>query len=141
MFLHRRGDVALARLQWRRVKRHGQAPMRAWLVVCAALALAPCRATAAAAAHAHRTHPPYPPHAQHPTDPQRLERIKSQILAKVNTHRHINQRQLILLLVLVLINESPIKYFTKVLGVNFILEKIMKIRYFIRYISSVEYNE
>ncbi|CAB3241375.1 unnamed protein product [Arctia plantaginis] len=57
--------------------------MRAWLVVCAALALAPCRATAAAAAHAHRTHPPHPPHTQHPTDPQRLERIKSQILAKL----------------------------------------------------------
>ncbi|KAJ8707316.1 hypothetical protein PYW08_010568 [Mythimna loreyi] len=39
--------------------------MRAWLVVCAALALAPCRATAA---HPH---------------PARLERIKSQILAKL----------------------------------------------------------
>uniref|UniRef100_A0A2H1WI89 SFRICE_003263 n=1 Tax=Spodoptera frugiperda TaxID=7108 RepID=A0A2H1WI89_SPOFR len=41
--------------------------MRAWLVVCAALALAPCRATAA---HSHQ-------------DPARLERIKSQILAKL----------------------------------------------------------
>ncbi|PZC72487.1 hypothetical protein B5X24_HaOG211111 [Helicoverpa armigera] len=40
--------------------------MRAWLVVCAALALAPCRATAA-----------------HSQDPARLERIKSQILAKL----------------------------------------------------------
>ncbi|KAL0810221.1 hypothetical protein ABMA28_011003 [Loxostege sticticalis] len=40
--------------------------MRAWLVVCAALALAPCRATA----------------AHSPADPARLERIKSHILAK-----------------------------------------------------------
>ncbi|XP_052753587.1 uncharacterized protein LOC128201243 [Galleria mellonella] len=41
--------------------------MRAWLLVCAALALAPCRATAA--------------HPQ--ADTARLERIKSQILAKL----------------------------------------------------------
>ncbi|XP_060807443.1 uncharacterized protein LOC132903373 [Amyelois transitella] len=40
--------------------------MRAWLLVCAALALAPERATAA-----------------HPIDSERLERIKSQILAKL----------------------------------------------------------
>ncbi|KAJ0171015.1 hypothetical protein K1T71_013214 [Dendrolimus kikuchii] len=45
--------------------------MRAWLVVCAALALAPCPRRAAAA-HAH-------PHA----DTARLERIKSHILAKL----------------------------------------------------------
>ncbi|KAL0810220.1 hypothetical protein ABMA28_011002 [Loxostege sticticalis] len=46
--------------------------MRAWLVVCAALALAPCRATA----------------AHSPADPARLERIKSHILAKLGlTHR------------------------------------------------------
>ncbi|KAL0859685.1 hypothetical protein ABMA27_010801 [Loxostege sticticalis] len=44
--------------------------MRAWLVVCAALALAPCRATA----------------AHSPADPARLERIKSHILAKPLTH-------------------------------------------------------
>ncbi|XP_059047682.1 uncharacterized protein LOC131843102 isoform X2 [Achroia grisella] len=41
--------------------------MRAWLVVCAALALAPCRATA----------------ARPPQDAARLERIKSHILAKL----------------------------------------------------------
>ncbi|XP_075987376.1 uncharacterized protein LOC142983999 [Anticarsia gemmatalis] len=62
--------------------------MRAWLVVCAALALAPCRATASTA-HAHRAHAPHSPHSPHsphtphPADPQRLERIKLQILAKL----------------------------------------------------------
>ncbi|XP_049881559.1 forkhead box protein B2-like [Pectinophora gossypiella] len=61
--------------------------MRAWLVACAALALALAATRAAAAATsrgardhaAHHNHHPHPP----PPDPATLDHIKSQILAKL----------------------------------------------------------
>ncbi|XP_039761255.1 uncharacterized protein LOC120634594 isoform X2 [Pararge aegeria] len=48
--------------------------MRAWLLLCAALALAPSRPRAAAASHRSRAEP---------LEPARLEHIKTQILAKL----------------------------------------------------------
>ncbi|XP_050357227.1 uncharacterized protein LOC126777947 [Nymphalis io] len=50
--------------------------MRACLLLCAALALAPSRPRAAAASHKHHPHVPTP-------EPARLEHIKTQILAKL----------------------------------------------------------
>ncbi|CAK1595337.1 unnamed protein product [Parnassius mnemosyne] len=58
--------------------------MRAWLVLCAALALAPSRPRAAATAAAEPAAPAPPAAPAAPAaEPARLEHIKTQILAKL----------------------------------------------------------